>query len=207
MAHQESTAQGFVERVQGFVSENRRAILIGTAAAAIAVGGAVYYASTSHRTADSDVERRSRDKRKGKKRKTTKDKDGPILEERSPQTVVVDDAGEVSTCAYTTETHHFFLCVTEEVRVSPQEIAAMSEEVFGQHFMSDLRFENFVKYFRSEPSLLRISKPKVTAHTNSASLPSPPTSTLKPSRSRLNSSPFSTAIVQLVRPTPCSQRT
>jgi len=39
---------GIVERVQDFVSENKRAIVIGTAALALAAGGAAaYYASTS----------------------------------------------------------------------------------------------------------------------------------------------------------------
>jgi len=39
---------GIVKRVQDFVSENKRAIIIGTAALALAAGGAAaYYASTS----------------------------------------------------------------------------------------------------------------------------------------------------------------
>jgi import receptor subunit TOM70 len=105
----ESTTQSLVERVQGFVSEHRRAILIGTAAAAIAVGGAVYYASTSSpRTLVVDGERRSREKKKGakpsKKRKTTKDMDGPILEERSPKATSAVDEGQGSTCARTART-------------------------------------------------------------------------------------------------------
>lgn len=88
------------ERLQGFVAENKRAILIGTAAALLAVGGVAAYqyhvASSSagaggsrRRTRkDGDVEKGEGDgkKRKSKKKTTTvKDKDGPILEEREPE--------------------------------------------------------------------------------------------------------------------------
>lgn len=83
---------GLAERVQGFVSENRKAILIGSAAAAIVIGGAVYYASTSSARPGTlgDVEKADKKERKkgsktGKKKKTVKDPDGPILEERSPK--------------------------------------------------------------------------------------------------------------------------
>ncbi|KAK0452993.1 ADP/ATP carrier receptor [Desarmillaria tabescens] len=81
---------GFVERVQDFVTENKKAILIGTAAAAIAVGGAVYYASTSKPSDGTDLEKGDKKDRKKsskgtKKKKSVKDKDGPILEERKPK--------------------------------------------------------------------------------------------------------------------------
>ena len=86
------------ERLQGFVAENKRAILIGTAAALLAVGGVAAYqyhlASSSagaggsrRRTRkDGDVEKGEGDgkKKKSKKKTTVKDKDGPILEERDP---------------------------------------------------------------------------------------------------------------------------
>ncbi|KAG6823219.1 hypothetical protein H0H87_001565, partial [Tephrocybe sp. NHM501043] len=90
----------FIDRAQSFLSENKRVILIGTAAA-IAVGGAAYYAaSTSRPRAQPDVEKAPRkDKKKGgkgsKKKKTVKDADGPILEEIVPPAptvgVTVDD--------------------------------------------------------------------------------------------------------------------
>jgi import receptor subunit TOM70 len=100
MAASDSSA-GLVERVQGFVSENKRAILIGTAAAAIALGGVAYYASTSSRPgARGDLEKgKKKEKKKsskdGKKKKTVKDPNGPILEEREPPSVKVEDEGEL----------------------------------------------------------------------------------------------------------------
>lgn len=103
MATSESTLAAsttFVDRVQGFVSENKRAILIGTAAAAIAIGGAAYYASTSRTTArgSGDPEKgekkpkesKKKSSKGSKKRKTVKDPDGPILEERESPVQVAD---------------------------------------------------------------------------------------------------------------------
>ena len=79
------TSAGFLEKAQTFVAENKRAVLIGSAAAALAVGGALYFASTS-RPGASDIEKGGKKSKKGgKKRKTVKDKDGPILEERKPK--------------------------------------------------------------------------------------------------------------------------
>ncbi|KAH7923572.1 ADP ATP carrier receptor [Leucogyrophana mollusca] len=77
------SSPSYIDRLQDFVSENRRAILIGAAAAAVAVGGVVYYASSS-RSGPGDAEQ-GRKKKHSKKRKTTKDSDGPILEERKPK--------------------------------------------------------------------------------------------------------------------------
>ncbi|THV05355.1 mitochondrial outer membrane translocase receptor TOM70 [Dendrothele bispora CBS 962.96] len=101
MSASESTGTGIVERVQDFVSENKRAILLGTAAA-VAVGGVVYYASTSSRSRD-DVERAEKRERKkqskaSKKKKGVSDPDGPILEERKPK---VENEEELGT--YTVE--------------------------------------------------------------------------------------------------------
>lgn len=95
MVSSDSSASIF-ERVQGFVSENKRAILIGTAAAAIAVGGVAYYASTSSKPGGlGDLEKgKKKDKKKGgKKKRTVKDPNGPILEEREPS-VKVEDEGK-----------------------------------------------------------------------------------------------------------------
>jgi len=85
MSTSESTSTSLVERVQDFVSENKRAILLGTAAA-VAVGGVVYCASTSSRSRD-DIERAEKKDRKkhSKKKKGVNDPDGPILEERKPK--------------------------------------------------------------------------------------------------------------------------
>jgi len=110
MSSSSTSSQGVVERVQSFVSENRRAVLIGTAAALVAIGGVAYYASTSRGPgADGDAEKgeRKKDKKKGKKRKMMKDKDGPILEERAPKAEVSEE---------------------EDVILSAEDIARMSTE-------------------------------------------------------------------------------
>ncbi len=86
-------ATGVVERVQSFVSENKRAVLIGAAVAAAAIGGAAYYASTSR--GDSDKGSRRKDKKKAskssKKRRSVNDTDGPLLEEIKPKDVELVD--------------------------------------------------------------------------------------------------------------------
>ncbi|EMD35737.1 hypothetical protein CERSUDRAFT_115692 [Gelatoporia subvermispora B] len=83
-----SSAPSVVERVEAFISENKRAVIIGTAAAIVALGGVAYYASTSRgpRGGEPDVEKaeRKKDKKKSKSKKrkgAAKDKEGPILEE------------------------------------------------------------------------------------------------------------------------------
>ncbi|KAJ3890111.1 ADP/ATP carrier receptor [Lentinula edodes] len=103
MSSQSSAATAFVDRVQNFVSENKQAILIGTAAAAIAVGGVAYYASTSSSRAKTDLEKGEKGERKDrksrKKKKGVNDADGPILEERKAK--VEDDEDDLS--KYTAE--------------------------------------------------------------------------------------------------------
>jgi len=98
MASTETTT--LFERAQGFVSEHKRAILIG-AAAVVAVGGVAYYASTSARPrGEPDLEKAGKKKKSskgGKKKKTVNDADGPILEEKVPPRVDEE-------CAYQ---HHF----------------------------------------------------------------------------------------------------
>ncbi|KAF9451143.1 hypothetical protein P691DRAFT_399713 [Macrolepiota fuliginosa MF-IS2] len=78
-----SSAPSFLERAQDFVVENKRAILIGTAAAVVTVGGVAYYASTSwQRTVKRDAGKgEEKDKKKGKKKGTSRDGQGSILEE------------------------------------------------------------------------------------------------------------------------------
>ncbi|OJA17379.1 hypothetical protein AZE42_10968 [Rhizopogon vesiculosus] len=102
-----TSSTSYFERLQDFVSENKKAVLIGSAAAVLAVGGAVYYASTS-RGPGGDLEKgKSRDKKKSsKKRKTVNDADGPLLEEIKPKVVEVE----------------------EDARLSPEEIAGMPVE-------------------------------------------------------------------------------
>ncbi|KAJ3730742.1 hypothetical protein C8R42DRAFT_637411 [Lentinula raphanica] len=104
-----------VDRVQTFVSENKQAILIGTAAAAaaIAVGGVAYYASTSSSSRRSskttDTEKGEKGEKKDKKKKKKKgglgvnDAEGPILEERKTKAKVEDVTGEDDLSKYTPE--------------------------------------------------------------------------------------------------------
>ncbi|KAI0821749.1 hypothetical protein BC628DRAFT_1412718 [Trametes gibbosa] len=91
-----TSSQAVVDRVQNFVSEHKHAVLIGTAAALVAIGGAAYYASSSSSGPRGDVEKGEgkKDRKKGKKKKTVKDEDGPILEERKPKAAVVEEGEE-----------------------------------------------------------------------------------------------------------------
>jgi import receptor subunit TOM70 len=114
-----TSSTSYFERIQDFVAENKKAVVIGTAAAALAVGGVVYYASTSR---GSDSEKgKSRDKKKSsKKKKTVNDADGPLLEEIKPK---VSDEGQYH-CNLEACTHHQI-----EAVLSAEEIAGMSVEV------------------------------------------------------------------------------
>ena len=77
MSNSDSSSQGFVDRVQSFVTENKRAILIGTALA-VAAGGVALYASTSSSPKPS---RDKKDKKKSGKSKPRDVESGPIIEE------------------------------------------------------------------------------------------------------------------------------
>lgn len=78
MSNTDSSAQGFVDRVQSFVTENKRAILV-CAALAVAAGGVALYASASSPpTTPGD--------RKDKRKRPAKPKpydveSGPVIEE------------------------------------------------------------------------------------------------------------------------------
>ncbi|KAI8995265.1 hypothetical protein BD414DRAFT_506078 [Trametes punicea] len=129
-------SQGVVERVQNFVSEHKHAVLIGTAAALVAIGGVAYYASSSSGPRG-DVEKGEgkKEKKKSKKRKTVKDEDGPILEERKAKASAVEEARTVlflggSTIAIDT-VHDQCMCshqLAEEPNYTAEDIARMSEE-------------------------------------------------------------------------------
>lgn len=132
-----TSSTSYFERIQDFVAENKKVVVIGTAAAALAVGGVIYYASTS-RSPGGDLEKgKARDKKKSsKKRKTVNDPDGPLLEEIKPK---VADEGQYY---YNLEAraHHQI-----EDALSVEEIAKMSVEVstFEAHFICSLQHENF----------------------------------------------------------------
>ena len=94
-----SSDDSFSDRISSFVSGNRRGIVIGAAAAAVAIGGVAYYVASSHAGSgagdeESLREAKKKDKKKKKHRKSAKDKDGPILEERKPKATEVSDDGE-----------------------------------------------------------------------------------------------------------------
>lgn len=76
-------ASSYLDRVQNFVSENRRAIIVATVAALVAAG-AVYYASSSRPSG------RGKSKDKKPKKKSVNDPDGPIIEEVKPNVQDVD---------------------------------------------------------------------------------------------------------------------
>ncbi|THH16088.1 hypothetical protein EW146_g4502 [Bondarzewia mesenterica] len=91
-----------LDRIQSFVSENKRGLIISAAAVAVAVGGVAYYASSrgggAGRAGDEESlkSEKKKDKKKSKKhKKSVKDKDGPILEERKPRVADVSDDGDV----------------------------------------------------------------------------------------------------------------
>ncbi|KAG9312498.1 hypothetical protein JVU11DRAFT_6888 [Chiua virens] len=79
-----SDPASYIDRLQEFVSENRRTILVATAAA-VAVG-AVYYATTSR---PSSGKGRSKDRKP--KKKPVNGPDGPIIEEIKPKVEEVNE--------------------------------------------------------------------------------------------------------------------
>ncbi|KAG2346186.1 ADP/ATP carrier receptor [Suillus weaverae] len=95
-----TSSTSYFERIHDFVAENKKAVVIGTAAAALAVGGVIYYASTS-RGPGGDLEKgKARDKKKSsKKRKTVNDADGPLLEEIQPKVADEEDVLSVEEIA------------------------------------------------------------------------------------------------------------
>ena len=80
-------APSYVDRIQDFVSENRRAILI-AAAAALVAAGAVYY------TASRPSSGKGKSKDKKPKRKPVNNSDGPIIEEVKPKVQDVEGVSD-----------------------------------------------------------------------------------------------------------------
>ncbi|OJT10804.1 Mitochondrial import receptor subunit tom70 [Trametes pubescens] len=120
-----TSSQGVVDRVQNFVSEHKHAVLIGTAAALVAIGGAAYYASSSSGPRG-DVEKGEgkKDRKKGKKRKTVKDDDGPILEERKSKVSAVEEGASRAYVEARIAAHGN----AEEPNYTAEEIAVLPEE-------------------------------------------------------------------------------
>ncbi|KAF8510131.1 hypothetical protein BU17DRAFT_55688 [Hysterangium stoloniferum] len=106
----EASSSHFLTRVQNFLSENKKAVIVSTAAVVLAIGGAAYYVSTSRPTPDTDIDleksekKKDKKKAKGKKKKGVKDKDGPLLEERKTKKEETELADEVKLSATEIET-------------------------------------------------------------------------------------------------------
>jgi cbb3-type cytochrome oxidase subunit 3 len=137
MASEQQTSDSLVSRVQTLIADNRRTILIGTVALAVAVGGVGYYAySTRSRTEyddedgaeKGDAERR-RKKKALKKRKSMKDDDGPLLEER--REVTVEDVGGCFTLidSSSRKAHSIAFIQIERPKLTKAEIEALPIEV------------------------------------------------------------------------------
>ncbi|KAG8905007.1 TOM (translocase of outer membrane) complex component [Tulasnella sp. 403] len=130
-----TTSEGLMDRLQDFVTENKRAVLIGAGVAAVAVGSVGYYmytnadrpdsgapggskpsgtgkAARKEPTGDDSDTGTSKSKKRSSKKKTVRDPDGPLLEERKPK-----QSSEKS--ATVTE-------VPESPRLTPADIATLS---------------------------------------------------------------------------------
>ena len=82
----DDSTNSLVERVQDFVSEHKKAILIATAAAAAAAGIAyVQYSRILSGKESESVEAKKKKKSSSKGTKKKKSDDGPILEEKKPK--------------------------------------------------------------------------------------------------------------------------
>jgi import receptor subunit TOM70 len=98
MASPTDTSEGLLQRVESFVSDNRKAIIAG-AAFVFAAGGVGYYLYASRNatkpTHDLEKAPEGKKKKKSKKKKVGAD-DGPILEERKPKSKPSATASEAA---------------------------------------------------------------------------------------------------------------
>ncbi len=95
-----SSDDSVLDRISSFISDNKRGVVIGAAAAAVAVGGVAYYVASSRAGLGSGDEEslrgaKKKDKKKRKHKKSVKDKDGPILEEKKPKATEESDDGQL----------------------------------------------------------------------------------------------------------------
>lgn len=85
-----SASDGLIDKIQNFVAENKKAVIIGSVVAAGGVGYYMYSRSGASSASDSNS-LESGDKKKKKKsgesgkKKGVNDPDGPLLEERKPK--------------------------------------------------------------------------------------------------------------------------
>jgi import receptor subunit TOM70 len=130
-----SSDDSFADRISSFVSGNKRGIVIGAAAAAVAIGGVAYYVASSRAATgagdeESLREGKKKDKKKKKHRKSAKDKDGPVLEERKPKATDESDDGlhtTLSQCVARSLTRFFFRVPDQPL--TEEQIQALGTEV------------------------------------------------------------------------------
>jgi import receptor subunit TOM70 len=154
-----SSAVSIVEKVQDFVSENKRAVLLGGALVVALAGiGYVSYQRSSAAAAgrggdDSDVEAGERGeerkgkkkKSKGKKKRLTGNGDGPILEEIKPAPSVaasVEDAGADSDSGVPLSSNEIDTMSTEE-----RQAKAMTFKTKGNSAYQQRQFVKAVDYY------------------------------------------------------------
>ena len=87
-------SSSLVQRCSDFLAEHRRAVLIGSAAVVVGAGAAYYASTSASRGGKPPKDGKGKKEKGGKpKRKTVKDPDGPLLEERTPK--VEEEDGEL----------------------------------------------------------------------------------------------------------------
>ncbi|KAF7986834.1 hypothetical protein HWV62_12616 [Athelia sp. TMB] len=86
-------SSSLVQRCSDFLAEHRRAVLIGSAAVVVGAGAAYYASTSASRGGKPPKDGKGKKEKGGKpKRKTVKDPDGPLLEERTPKVEEEDEA-------------------------------------------------------------------------------------------------------------------
>ena len=121
-----------LDRLQNFISENRRAIIIASAAAIIVGGvGIAYYSSSStppSRPSGKKKDKKSRGK-KGSKKTTVNDADGPLMEKVEPEPEDPEEEGP-GTSVFCQE-----ICSTEfsksvfAIGMTPEQLAQLTPTV------------------------------------------------------------------------------
>ncbi|KAA1470860.1 mitochondrial outer membrane translocase receptor TOM70 [Dentipellis sp. KUC8613] len=161
-------ASPLLDRLQAFVSDNKRGLLLTAAAAAVAAGGVAYYVASQRGArgdgAPGDEESVKSDKKKKKKKahkKSVKDKDGPILEEIKPKAAAA--------AAAVADEEEDRALTQEEIDVLPREeraAAAASLKSKGNAAYSARRFPAAIDYYTR--AIAVTPKPEPVFHSNRA---------------------------------------
>lgn len=97
-----SASDGLIDKIQNFVAENKKVVLIGSVLAAGGVGYYVYSQSRAPSGSDAkSLEAGEKKKKKkggetGSKKKSVNDADGPLLEERKPKATTDEKVTDAS---------------------------------------------------------------------------------------------------------------